>query len=314
MPAAYLHESITLAVLQRIPLPAWWEDPLTDCALIGAQGPDPLFFYNFLPPRFGTRVFKLGEAMHAQRVGQMLRAILTAAAKGEQSVKAWAAGYLSHYALDTVIHPFVYANSFSNGKYATHLHLLLEKAMDTWLYRQQGHQGIPRHFEGIRRALKPHKRIIAQAWADAAGQVFPEYGVSSKQIGHAMDGAARVGRALYSPGGRLYKLLHGVGKLLGKPYILTGQMVPLALPDNDFINASGAAWASPWEAAMQRKEGLVQLMEQAAERAEAYIRGAFQYFEDETTLEQLLTLLGTMHFSSGLDWEYTRDLGMGIDD
>lgn len=314
MPAAYLHESLTLAVLQRLSLPEWWDGAMTDCALIGAQGPDPLFFYPVLPPRLNQRIHQLGSAMHTRRVGEMLRAIFATAQQAEDSVKAWALGYLSHYAVDTAVHPFVYANSFVKGKYLTRLHLSLEKAMDTWLYRSQGQSGIPRHFEGIRRAHQQHKQQIAHAWARAAGQVFPEYRASVRQIRQALDAAVRVGRVLHSPGGTKYRLFRGLGRLLGNDQLITGHMVPRDLPKNDFTNQAQAAWFSPWEAGRERRESLMQLLDQAKARAAALMADGLHYFAGSLTLDGLLARLGAMNFSSGLDWETTRGLGVPIHD
>lgn len=308
MPAAYSHEIITKSALEVLELPQWWNPAMEDCALIGAQGPDPLFFYSIMPPRLNTRVHRLGSAMHDQRVGEMLRAILEAANWHEHSARAWAIGFLSHYAVDTVIHPFVYGNSFEKGKYLTRIHLSMEKAMDTWLYRQGGKQGIPRHFEGIRRTLAQHKQAIAQVWGQAVAQVFPEYRVGQQQIRKALDSAVRVASLLHSPKGKKFKLFSAIGRLLGNHQLITAHMVPMQLSNMDFLNQTQQVWYSPWERERERKESLIQLMQQAQERACGFMADGLDYFAGRLPLDELMGRLGAMNYSSGLDWKRTIEL------
>ncbi len=82
--------------------------------LIGNQGPDPLF-YLALDPRGDKRDF-MGNTMHHQRPALLLASLhdaLSMIGKDELDVaRAYAAGFLCHYLLDSTMHPLVFSAQY----------------------------------------------------------------------------------------------------------------------------------------------------------------------------------------------------------
>ena len=75
----------------------------------GANGPDSFFCYEVWKKR-AKRHYDLpglGNRMHEEKTGAFLRS-LCANVKTRPQVE-YALGFLSHYAADTVVHPFIYA-------------------------------------------------------------------------------------------------------------------------------------------------------------------------------------------------------------
>lgn len=85
-----------------------------DAFLLGNQGPDPLF-YTLISPHI-AEFHSLGQAMHKQKPAELLAAMKMAVdtLEGVQQKigRAYALGFLCHYALDSTMHPFVYAQQF----------------------------------------------------------------------------------------------------------------------------------------------------------------------------------------------------------
>jgi len=79
---------------------------------LGAQGPDPLFFYNCFPGN-GKGVFnELGHAMHRKRTGEFLLAGFSRLQKlswGREwmELAAYLSGFTCHFTLDRLINPYV---------------------------------------------------------------------------------------------------------------------------------------------------------------------------------------------------------------
>jgi len=78
--------------------------------LLGCQGPDPFFFTVFSPELVKNRHF--GTLMHEKLVIDsfdfMRRAINGAPAAHQQSLEAYALGWLCHFVLDSSAHPFIF--------------------------------------------------------------------------------------------------------------------------------------------------------------------------------------------------------------
>ncbi|MFR3273320.1 MAG: peptidase, partial [Slackia sp.] len=86
-----------------------------DAFLLGNQGPDPLF-YLVLTMRMKP-FFRLGGKMHHENPTKLLFALkesLDVLEDDEVSIgRAYAAGFLCHYTLDSLMHPLVYSQQFA---------------------------------------------------------------------------------------------------------------------------------------------------------------------------------------------------------
>ena len=105
MPEGYTHvrtaQKAAAAIHYKVQCPAAFA--------AGANGPDSFFCYEVWKKR-AKRHFDLptlGNRMHEEQTGAFLRS-LCRHVKSRPQVE-YALGFLSHYAADTVVHPFVYA-------------------------------------------------------------------------------------------------------------------------------------------------------------------------------------------------------------
>ena len=97
----------------------------------GANGPDPLFFYRIWALRGGGEMYALSGRLHTEKTGAFLQELLRRALS--PACQWYARGFLVHYAVDCVFHPFVYAMTEIEGApYCIHEgHSFFESALDS---------------------------------------------------------------------------------------------------------------------------------------------------------------------------------------
>ena len=111
-----------------------------DLMQIGSQGPDPFFYYHFLPwmPDHGSN--KLASRLHTESTKPFLELLISMANDDES--KAWVCGFLTHFSLDTVAHPYVFYRTGLYNKQTQEYrgyHLMLERAIDNIYIEQRGY-------------------------------------------------------------------------------------------------------------------------------------------------------------------------------
>ena len=84
----------------------------------GANGPDIFFCYRAWKSgeKRGENLPELGSRMHDENTGAFLRALVKYAATPAQ--RSYALGFLSHYAADCTVHPYVVCVTGEGGPYA----------------------------------------------------------------------------------------------------------------------------------------------------------------------------------------------------
>ncbi len=109
--------------------------------LLGAQGGDVFFMYN--PPLSKNNV---GRSLHRRRAEEIFNSL-------KDGDKSYAAGFATHYALDSTLHPAVYAYEDRHKTFLSHLRF----ESDLGLY-------ISKHF-GVRRNILPGEQVLANTGA-----------------------------------------------------------------------------------------------------------------------------------------------------
>ena len=122
MPSVYTHYLVARETYKLLP-PDLQESlrPHLSLYFFGAQGADFCFFYRFANPRKRN----LGSYLHRKGGYDAFR-LLQHFSRRDTALFAYALGFITHYAVDTVFHPFVYAVS---GK-SLLLHSRVEGALD----------------------------------------------------------------------------------------------------------------------------------------------------------------------------------------
>ena len=182
--------------------------------VLGNQGPDPLF-YIAADPRL-RKFHKLGSRMHKDSPTKLIegfRAALDGLSEDELPVgRAYAAGFLCHFALDTTTHPMIYSQQFEICKAGiegldmsdgSEVHAEIERDIDeAVLYSKTGLtvEQWPPHTRALKssaRALAIAGKVVSGACAHASGLEVPDTLFAS-----AVREFRAIQRFAYSTGGR----------------------------------------------------------------------------------------------------------------
>jgi hypothetical protein len=141
MPEGYVHAKIALAAAEA----AGWQVTSRPAFLAGANGPDMLYCFEGWKPAARRRMnlTELGYRLHAERTGAFLHALCDNAVTPVQ--RDYFLGFLCHYAVDTVIHPYVVAVTKCCPPYSGKSgHGRFEIALDSFVHkRDTGNAAVP---------------------------------------------------------------------------------------------------------------------------------------------------------------------------
>ncbi len=114
MPDYLTHIILADEVLKRIESRRIYEgiDKKRPLYYLGAQGPDPLFFYNFYKSKSKEPLMGHGSTMHKQRTGDFLlngfeRLQNVSYEKCWTNLAIYLCGFICHFTLDRMAHPYV---------------------------------------------------------------------------------------------------------------------------------------------------------------------------------------------------------------
>ncbi|MGY0694894.1 zinc dependent phospholipase C family protein [Virgibacillus sp. FSP13] len=128
MPNIWTHMLFCEDVVDSIKIPNPF---LSDEAFmkLGAQGPDPFFYYNFWPWIKVEPVHDIGMALHTKHCGAFLMDLITAAKHSNNQVKAYVFGFVTHHILDRNAHPYIHYRAGYEGNNHQRLEVLIDTLM-----------------------------------------------------------------------------------------------------------------------------------------------------------------------------------------
>jgi len=112
---------------------------------LGAQGPDPFFYFNYAPWKDNLGVSKFGGIVHRTNTRDFFLTYMRHLKENYTDEGfAFIAGWICHYALDSTAHPYVFhvTGNYINEetiKYRGN-HLALEKAIDSIMIKERGYK------------------------------------------------------------------------------------------------------------------------------------------------------------------------------
>ncbi|WP_099157355.1 zinc dependent phospholipase C family protein [Virgibacillus ndiopensis] len=96
---------------------------------LGAQGPDPFFYYNFWPWVKEEPVHNIGMVLHTMRCGAFLMDLIVSAKDMDHHVKAYVFGFVTHHILDRNAHPYIHFRAGYEGNKHQKLEILIDTKM-----------------------------------------------------------------------------------------------------------------------------------------------------------------------------------------
>ena len=208
MPSTYAHFRLGRELLPLLsgPLRAA-ADAYPQLYDIGLHGPDILFNHC---PLVKTRINRMGYTIHARPGSEFFSLSLEAVRRGGQPALAYAAGYLCHFAMDTVCHAYVERTELQGAV----SHCAMEADLDRALMAEDGQDPLRFPLCGHIRASRENAAVIAAFYS----------GVTGGQIRRSVRSMVLNQRFLQSPSPLFRRMIRRVLR----PF---GQMADMVLSD-----------------------------------------------------------------------------------
>ncbi len=264
MPSLFTHTLIAEDVLARLPENVRAAAKDLPAFLLGAQGGDVFFFCRAKDG--GGKRRNLGRSLHREDVYARFCALAEAARRAGDF--SYAAGYVCHYAADTIFHPYVYAlcAQLSAENARVHWHTCIESDLDTLFLAAHGRpvqeQALsPRYGELNFAALYPQAAPLCA-------------GLSERAFRAAVRRFYLYARGIRDPRFARRKFFAGAEKVLHAPRLLS-TLYRRAEPDPRFLNAEGKEWRAPAQPAFCSREGAAALYERAVREGADLVRAFY---------------------------------------
>lgn len=279
-----------------------------DAFLLGNQGPDPLF-YLVLTRRMKP-FFRLGSDMHHRNPSQLiacLKASLDVLEEHEKPVgRAYAAGFLCHYTLDSSMHPLVYQQQFAlcdagveglSRADGNEVHAEIEREFDEMVLFDKLGRTISTYkpYAEVLHATDEVLAIIGKMYAYFCMTALHEF-VPVDMYPVAVKNFRTTQKFFYSPNQKMYAVATTVEtRMLHRNFSFYKSMSHRdnALDTSDFDNRAHEPWSNPFTGEM-RTDGFWDIFEAAKTHA---VENITAFGADTFGIEAARTLTGGLDFS-----------------
>lgn len=268
---------------------------LIDCFIMGANGPDLLFYYQRYNPLRKYQLDKLGKLMHREKTGLFLKNLFTMAATDAQ--KDYCLGFLCHYAMDSIIHPYV---NYATTAYGAPFnipggHAFFESRLDSRIaYKTAADlKHAPLLFCPVLK--KSYVDQIAYLLKNAVDATYRGFDVPYSEYYQALRDFRFAKKFFYSGGKFKYAVSYIAEKFLGVPDgVMTGHMQPCdrPIPPTKF-------WYNK-EAGLYSNENLRHLLARADQAAADNIKVGLEFFKGVYSADDLLEDIGNKSYVTGV--------------
>jgi len=283
---------------------------------LGTQGPDFLFYY--IPCLLRPSWYRLGNVLHSRRVGEFFRSLLEHALKLEgerrESALAYICGYLSHYALDTNAHPYIYykAGFKTQGDTRPSLHYSVchqdfETQIDTAMLKLiSNKRPADKKLWQLINTNRDQSAGAASVISDSLQRV---YGVrmSERHVRRAMSSMVVITRVLQSRSGRRKRIISSAEELImpASGY-LSSLIHDQEAGGYDYLNLGRKQWSLPWEkpcpdASNTRTLAFTDMFRSAVDDSARFITELDSVLRGASNLDSFLAKVGNLSFSTGRD-------------
>ena len=292
MPEIVAHHFFGMKVLQDLPQDIRKRiDP--ELFRKGVRGPDPLGIVRFWCPPIWRKLHGRSSEMHTLHSGaffeRLSREARAQAGELQTQLFSYECGFLTHYFLDSVCHPYVIYRT-GLGEAYTGNHRSLEHAMDRLALARNG---LTLRNRPISRLILPEKGL-PRTMKRAIDAVYAEtFGWTDawKQINHALKDERRFVRLIEDPAGWLARFTKG-----GTPGSLS--YAENAYTNADIENEQHQEWRNPYEPAMTSDKSFGELTELAGAQAKQAICDLYAFILGEAPYP---VSIGNRSYESGLD-------------
>jgi len=251
----------------------------------GAQGPDFLCFHRMLPLMFGKSLNNAGLLLHRENPKKTFGIISDYFAKcNNDIIKSYLLGFVCHYALDSIAHPYIYAMvdeyrrelSVPEKISDTKIHHKIESMLDVIILRSETGKE-PTKFR-LTKAFSADSQVrgsIASLYEFLLVKEFKYQGGSSlkadieQALKDTQKGFAVINNTL------LIKLwiANRIEKTFNCPMKYSPMLRPIIEDDDfDYSNSANEEWANPFSEGQKSSDSFFDLFEQSYKKADDLVK------------------------------------------
>lgn len=271
---------------------------------IGAQGPD--FFYYVLG-KSKDLALKCGNLIHKAKTKQFLITLFETSIKyQDQRMRDYLIGFLTHHALDTTIHPYIfhytgiYDEDDSNTIEWAGLHLQFERKVDiAFMKHTLGIQAHKKHLAKQTLPLKSLSEPIMTMMDESVKTVF-NINKSANVFNQGYQTMKKVGRWFVFDPFKIKKRLIGLFESRKKPKNTYFQDLSHAqnINDFDYLNLNKSPWLHPVTGETNH-HSVLEIFEEAFKISKDWTEAVIKGFKEKTT-KPLESLLENASYDTGL--------------
>ncbi len=258
--------------------------------LLGAQGPDVFFFHRILCAVPGKSLRKQGSAIHREKPSLIFESLGNAFKNGSDIEKSYIIGFITHYSLDRMCHPYVY--SFQEkvlrdypSLHPFSAHNVVELSMDLLVLSERFGIEHPECFDTCK--TLPNEKVILNECANTLSTVSSEalkINISQERCLQAFRDTARLQSVLCDRHGIVKGAVYAA-ESIAYPFS-KGFRVSAMFREKDlekakkYANINNELWCSPYDS-LKRNESFLDLYELAKQDCRELICGFYKMLAGE---------------------------------
>lgn len=255
MPNWYTHQLIAEEARGSIPVTRVCD------YYFGAQGGDFMFFYRFI----AMRGVSPGKILHRENIYGHFCTMLDHVRAHPQAAD-YALGYVTHYAADTVFHPYVYFLADEKGGTSMDrniTHTLVERDLDACFLERRGISA--RAYRLPYSPSDPDVGVVTGVMAETFGRMGLT--ITERDVRKAIKNYFRLIRNTSDRNGVRRKISDGIGRTGIKPFRLLGALFARKHYDPHTLNGERREWNYITDRSVTSDEDVFMLFDRAVATA-----------------------------------------------
>ncbi|MBU5483385.1 zinc dependent phospholipase C family protein [Clostridium sp. MSJ-11] len=277
----------------------------------GAQGPDIFLYYCIFIPSKHNRVKKLGQRMHTDKTREFImyfvdKAKETKTKEDFECLLSYTLGFVTHYALDTTMHPFIYyfggiyhPDTVGTRKYDFY-HRELENIIG--MLELEDIRGKNKSKGTIHNEIdigKKVPRVLEETYSSALYEVYSlkikdyllQYCYKDMKSSFKFVMDTNLGKNI------LLSLLEIVINKKNKAKILLNP--EKIIHEYDYLNKNHVQWNHPCNLKEKTKKSAEDLYEEGVKKGSDMVEAIINYLEDKIDKSELEKLIPNLSYESG---------------
>ncbi|MPM24216.1 hypothetical protein SDC9_70697 [bioreactor metagenome] len=309
MPSIITHTLMAEKTLQELPTGPLKEaiNANKEAFLLGANGPDYLYFYNALPwtdQKIRNDFTCLANEVHSSHINDFYHlALKLISNQNDHEIRlamlAYLAGHLCHWALDCTAHPFIFYRTDGTTPETKYWHYRYEAMIDTYMldyYKKEELIDLPQA------SLITYSDFTIQAIADLYGPIVSEiwnFDLDEHQVTKAFKDFHSILMLTYDPVGIWFSIIQLFETIKKDKWSFTGHFITLNKDDaKDILNLTRQKWANPCDCSRVHHDSFIELFRESLYLGNKTLQTLENCLETGRSAK-LLTLIDNRSYDTG---------------